>query len=366
MTEIYNDPTKRHDFVFLFDVKNGNPNGDPDAGNLPRIDPITRHGIVTDVCIKRKIRDYVSVILGKPIFIQSEYALNTLIYRAAKEIGVEPPTVIIKDEDEDLITWFKEHPIDDFEIDKNELRFTGEKYNQKNVKAALLKDVDNDDMKKKINAIVKQLSDSSKGKKIGPDEKKLTKEKMIETYFDIRMFGAVLSTGLNAGQVRGPMQITFARSIDPIFPMDITITRVAITKEEDKARKQTEMGRKPFIGYGLYRAHGFYNPYLANKVTEDDLKDFWEALKEMFEHDHSASRGEMHTQGLWVFSHNSNKGDAPSHKLFDLIKIDPFGEYPSKYEDYQMKINSPVNEVLESNYKLETEKYPKVTLNRLV
>lgn len=242
------DPQKRYEFVFLFDVRDGNPNGDPDAGNLPRVDPETMHGLVSDVALKRKIRDYVQVTKNIPIFIQSKVALNTLIKQAGEARGVTESRV----------------PNEDV---RNEL---------------------------------------------------------CRRYYDIRMFGAVLSTGdLNAGQVRGPVQITFARSVDPVLPLDLSITRKARTTEERMESGETEMGRKPLIPYGLYRAHGFYNPFLAEGtgVSKEDLELLWEALQFLFELDRSASRGEMAVRGLFVFRHEDKKGNAPAHKLFELVKV---------------------------------------------
>ena len=274
MTEkIYLDPTKRHEFVLLFDVVNGNPNGDPDAGNLPRVDPETMHGLVTDVCLKRKIRDFVTLTRqgqnGFSIFIQSETALNTLIERAAEKVSAK------KD-------------------------------------------------KKRANKDLRQ--------------------KLIEDYYDIRMFGAVLSTGdYNAGQVRGPVQLTFARSIDPVFTLDLTITRKARTTEERMESGETEMGRKPIVPYGLYRAHGFFNPFLAEDtgVTEEDLELFWQALQQMFDFDRSAARGEMTVRGLWVFSHENRLGNAPAHELFARIQVRKRDgvESPRRFEDYEIKVD---------------------------
>lgn len=275
---IHTDPNKRHEFVFLFDVQNGNPNGDPDAGNLPRVDPETMHGIVTDVCLKRKIRDYVAMLEDMPIFIQSRVALNALKKQAAEDLEL--------------------------------------------------------------------TEEERKGKKVIES----LRRRMCESYYDIRMFGAVLTTGeredrLNAGQIRGPVQITFARSIDPVFAFDLSITRQARTTEERMETGTTEMGRKPVVPYGLYRAHGFFNSYLAEDtgVTQNDLALFWEALERMFEFDRSAARGEMTTRGLYVFTHENKKGNAPAHKLFDLMKIGKV-ESPRSFGDYQDKI-----EIDESN-----------------
>lgn len=275
MGELYTDPTRRHEFVLLFDVVNGNPNGDPDAGNLPRVDPETMHGLVTDVCLKRKVRDYLQLAYNVPIFIQSRVALNTLKKEAAEEL--DPPLT----------------------------------------------------------------EDERSGKRPIPR----LRSKLCEKYYDIRMFGAVLATGeredrLNAGQVRGPVQLTFARSIDPIVPLDLSITRKARTTEERMETGETEIGRKPIVPYGLYRAHGFYNPFLARDtgVSEEDLELFWEALTRMFEFDRSAARGEMTVRGIWIFTHENAKGNAPAHKLFALIKVRKKEgvESPRNFDDYEV------------------------------
>ncbi|GFN22777.1 type I-C CRISPR-associated protein Cas7/Csd2 [Thermanaeromonas sp. C210] len=260
------DPQKRYDFVFLFDVRDGNPNGDPDAGNLPRVDPETMHGLASDVALKRKVRDYLQVTKNIPIFIQSRVALNTLIRQAGEAKGIAESRV--------------------------------------------------------------------------PNEE--VRQELCKRYYDIRMFGAVLSTGdLNAGQVRGPVQLTFARSIDPVLPLDISITRKARTTEERMETGETEMGRKPIIPYGLYRSHGFYNPFLAEGtgVSQEDLEAFWEALSNLFELDRSASRGEMHVRGIFVFRHEDRKGNAPTHKLFDLIKVrrKEGVEIPRSFADYAIE-----------------------------
>lgn len=273
---VHTDPTKRHEFVLLFDARNSNPNGDPDAGNMPRVDPETMHGIVTDVALKRKVRDYLQLTRssdnqemppGFGIFIQSKTALNTIIRDVGQEIGVKES--------------------------------------------------------KTVNERVR--------------------DELCRRYYDIRMFGAVLSTGtLNAGQVRGPVQLTFARSIDPVLPLDIAITRQARTTEERMETGTTEMGRKPIIPYGLYRAHGYFNPYLARQagVSREDLETLWEALQNLFEFDRSAARGEMHVRGLVVFSHDNPKGNAPAHRLFDLVTVERRDgvSVPRGYDDYVVTI----------------------------
>lgn len=255
---IISDPGKRHEFVLLFDVLDGNPNGDPDALNLPRTDPETGHGIVTDVAIKRKIRDYLALTQNQPIFIQSQTALNTL-KRASAETLPEPLTA----------------------------------------------------EERKSEQMLPRLQ-----------------AKLCDDYFDIRMFGAVLATGdkgdrLNAGQVRGPVQISFARSVDPVLASDIGISRQARTTEERMQTGTTELGRKAFVPYGLYRAQGFFNPFLAEKtgVSADDVKALWTALPNLFEFDRSASRGTMAMRHVFVFTHENKLGNAPAHRLFDAITI---------------------------------------------
>jgi len=258
----------RYDFVVLFDVENGNPNGDPDAGNMPRVDPETNCGLVTDVCLKRKIRNYVETVKeGDPrygIYIKENEPLNRSDRKALAESG---------------------YP----DIKESELKNL--KKSDKDIDAKLL-------------------------------------AYMCEHYFDIRTFGAVMTTfvkaSLNCGQVRGPVQLGFAKSVDPIMPQEVSITRVAITTEEDAARKGTEMGRKFIVPYGLYRVEGFVSANLARKTTgfsEEDLKLLWQAILNMFENDRSAARGKMAVRKLIVFKHDSELGNAPAWKLFDLVHV---------------------------------------------
>jgi CRISPR-associated protein Csd2 len=276
----YCDATKRHDFVLLFDVRDGNPNGDPDAGNLPRVDPETMQGIITDVCLKRKIRNYVDLLYSS--------GYNAL------------------DHDENGYGIF--------------VRDSGVALNAK------------------IRDVAEQLGATKDKKRENPD----IRANLCKRYYDIRLFGAVLSTGdYNAGQVRGPVQLTFARSIDPIAPLDLSITRVAITREGES--KETEMGRKPIVPYGLYRAHGFFSPALAQQtgVSRDDLKLLWEAILNMFEHDRSASRGEMTLRGLYVFTHETPRGNAHSHTLFEKIAIQRNDgvDAPRTFGDYRITVD---------------------------
>lgn len=354
--DIHTDPARRHDFVLIFDVEDGNPNGDPDAGNLPRIDPETMHGIITDVCIKRKVRDYLHITKNIPIFIQSETALNTLISKAARDEDAEFPQVKItidEDKDGDVLQWLSEQH-EPFEWDDNDnmLSYFGDSFKQKDIEKHF-DEVEDAALKAKLKPYAKQLADSVKKKTLNEEDRNKTKERLIRERYDIRMFGAVLSTGLNAGQVRGPVQFTFAKSVDPIFRIDNAITRKAITKEADKKRKETEMARKPTVPYALYVAHGFYNPYFALKpkvkkddpdeymVSKDDLSNLWEALEWMFNNDTAAARGKMATRGLYVFTHGNKRGNAPSHKLFGRIKVEKKtkDDPARKFSDYKIKID---------------------------
>lgn len=282
----------RYEFVVLFDVENGNPNGDPDAGNMPRIDPESGLGLVTDVCLKRKIRNYIETVKedqkGYKIYIKEDAPLNRSDREACKSLGI--------DETED----------------------------------------------KKVTEGLKKL------KKSDPDTDLKLRDYMCENFYDIRTFGAVMTTfvkaSLNCGQVRGPVQIGFARSIDPILSQEVTITRVAITTEKDAENKSTEMGRKSIVPYALYRAEGYVSANLARKVTgftEDDLELLWDAIINMFEHDHSAARGKMSVRELIVFKHSKELGDCPAYKLFDAVEVKKKEdiEYPRQYKDYSVEIH---------------------------
>ncbi len=279
--------TNRYEFVILFDVENGNPNGDPDSGNMPRIDPESGHGIITDVCLKRKIRNYAEVVkegeAGFGIYIKDGVPLNTSDASACEAVGVKP--------------------------------------DDKSLKEAKKKD---------------------------PDLDRKLRDFMCSNFFDVRTFGAVMTTfvkgALNCGQVRGPVQIGFARSVDPIVPQEITITRVAITTEKDADKKSTEMGRKYIVPYGLYRAEGYVSANLARKSTgfsEDDISFLWQAILNMFEHDRSAARGKMAVRELIIFKHDSELGNAPAYKLFDLVDVKRKADVPlaRSYQDYTVKVN---------------------------
>lgn len=280
MTAIAN----RYEFVYLFDVTNGNPNGDPDAGNLPRLDPETNQGLVTDVCLKRKIRNYVSLEKeggpGYAIYMQEKAVLNNQHQEAYKALGLK--------------------------------------------------------------------SESKKLPKEAEKAKALT-DWMCQNFFDVRTFGAVMTTEVNTGQVRGPIQMAFATSIDPVVPLEISITRMAVTTEKEAEKQSGDnrtMGRKHIIPYGLYRAHGFISAKLAERTgfSEEDLELVWHALANMFEHDRSAARGEMSARKLIVFKHENAMGNAPAHKLFELVKVERVAgeaDTPARhFADYNVTVDT--------------------------
>lgn len=273
----------RYDFMLIFDVKDGNPNGDPDAGNLPRVDSETGEGLVTDVCLKRKVRNYVQLTKdgqdGYDIFIKEKAVLNSEIEKAYEEIGV---------------------------------------------------------------AVEKE---KGKTKPVSGENVSKGRAKMCEKFFDVRTFGAVMSTGANAGQVRGPVQMTFARSVDPVVTLEHSITRMAVATEAEAEKQSGDnrtMGRKNTVPYGLYVAYGFVSPALARQTgfSEEDLNVLWNALVNMFEQDHSAARGLMSTQKLIVFKHDSALGNAPSHLLFDSVRIEKKNKesIARKFADYDVQI----------------------------
>jgi len=266
--------SKRYDFVFFFDVKDGNPNGDPDAGNLPRIDAETGMGIVTDVCIKRKVRNYVTIVkqLKRPydIFVKEKAVLNNLIKEALED---------------------------------------------------------------------KDVSKKEKG-----DKTEAARQWMCKNYYDIRTFGAVMTTGENAGQVRGPVQMTFGRSVEPIVALEHSITRIAKTTEERAEAGGAEMGRKYTVPYGLYRTYGFVSAHLAEQTgfSQEDLNLFWKAMQEMFEHDRSAARGLMSTRKLIVFEHKDALGNKPAHELFSRVtwKRNSDEKKPARdFSDYEILLD---------------------------
>lgn len=280
----------RYDFVMIFDVENGNPNGDPDAGNSPRVDAETGYGYVTDVCLKRKIRNYVELLKeGEPgynILIKPDRSLNSKFTEAYVIEGLE----------------------------------TGKKGAKK------------DDVIK-------------------------ARDYMCKNYFDVRTFGAVMSTGEDpCGIVRGPVQLTFARSVSPVFVEDIAITRQARTTEDRQETGETEIGRKSFIPYGLYRAEGYISAALAQKVTqlsEEDVELLWNAIINMFEIDHSAARGKMCMRKLYIFKHDCVLGNAPSHLLFDKISVKQKNEGPARsFNDYDIIVDEEMPDGVELISKL--------------
>lgn len=274
----------RYDFVLVFDVRDGNPNGDPDAGNLPRLDAESGHGLVTDVSLKRKVRNFVGLVKGETppfdIYVKEKAVLNQAHEKAYIAIGAE-----------------------------------------------------------------EELKGDKKRKGSGDTVDK-ARQWMCANFFDVRTFGAVMSLGTNCGQVRGPVQLTFARSVDPIIAQEHSITRMAVATEAEAEKQQGDnrtMGRKHTVPYGIYVAHGFVSSFLAKQTGfgEEDLELLWQALEQMFEHDRSAARGEMSTRGLYVFKHDSELGNAHAHSLFDRIKIKRKGDVdvPRSFGDYEVSVD---------------------------
>lgn len=277
VSKMSNPIDKRYEFVLFFEVENGNPNGDPDAGNMPRIDPETSKGLVTDVCLKRKVRNYIDLVTDDKdrfdIYVRENAVLNLVNEEAYKAQGLKSET--------------KKLPKD-------------------------------------------------------ADQAKLITAYMCNRFYDIRAFGAVMTTEVNCGQVRGPVQLGFAKSIDSIVPQEVTITRMAVTNEKD-ADKERTMGRKHIIPYALYRAEGYISAPLAKKTgfSGEDLELFWQALLNMFEHDHSAARGRMSSRKLIIFEHDTSLGNAPAHRLFELVTVTRKDEIkpPRAFSDYIIKIS---------------------------
>lgn len=304
----------RYEFVLLYDVKNGNPNGDPDGGNMPRIDPETGHGIVTDVCLKRKIRNYVDLVKNNEspyeIHVREGAFLSEHHKRAHRSLDHEKYHVFVPADLRDELRAYNRYP-------------EGVGFENDGLYLQLSCDLD---MAKKAIGKLKDISDASTAllKELFVNSKEMVAKKwMCKNFFDVRTFGAVMSTGdKTCGQVRGPIQLNFSRSIDSICGLDVAMFRtaaVSVEKPEDKGLG----ARKSIVPYGLYRAHGYISAPLANQTgfSETDLKLFWEALINMFDHDRSASRGEMAPQKIIVFKHQDKLGNAPAHKLFDLINI---------------------------------------------
>lgn len=296
----------RYDFVLLFDVKDGNPNGDPDAGNLPRLDAETGHGLMTDVALKRKIRNFVALTRDQApadpvegekryeIYVREKSILNHQHQRAYSALRLDTPD---------------EQPDATASDDSAQPRRGG-----KNKRKGSADDVDR------------------------------ARRWMCQNFYDVRTFGAVMSTGTNAGQVRGPVQLTFARSVDPIVALEHSITRMAVATEAEAEKQQGDnrtMGRKHTVPYGLFVAHGFVSAFLADQTGFDteDLALLWQALEQMFEHDRSAARGEMATRGLFVFEHESKLGNAHAHSLFDRVSISKAVDVPRSFREYRVDLD---------------------------
>ena len=321
----------RYDFVLVFDVKDGNPNGDPDAGNMPRLDAESGHGLVTDVSLKRKVRNFVGLVKEQDerapvdgekrfeIYVREKAILNHQHQRAYSALNLDPaPEEQAQEATENIAT----------------------------------------DAKKK-----KPAKDKRKG---SADDVSQARQWMCQNFFDVRTFGAVMSTGTNCGQVRGPVQLTFARSVEPIVALEHSITRMAVTNEKDQADDgdNRTMGRKHTVPYGVYVAHGFVSSFLAKQTGfgEDDLELVFQALSQMFEHDRSAARGEMSTRGLYVFKHDSELGNAPAHALFDRLQVTPKepGAVARNFDAYSVAFDGQSLAVGQS-----LQPAPGVTLTRL-
>lgn len=277
--------TNRYDFVLVFDVRDGNPNGDPDAGNMPRLDAESGHGLVTDVSLKRKVRNFIGMMKGETppfdIYVKEKAVLNQAHEKAYVAIGAE----------------------DELKGDAKKRKGSGETVDK-------------------------------------------ARQWMCKNFFDVRTFGAVMSLGVNCGQVRGPVQLTFARSVDQIIAQEHSITRMAVATEAEAEKQQGDnrtMGRKHTVPYGIYVAHGFVSSFLAKQTgfDENDLELLWQALENMFEHDRSAARGEMSTRGLYVFKHDSELGNAHAHALFERIQIARKDgvDVPRSFNDYTVTVD---------------------------
>lgn len=360
-TKLHCDPTKKHDFLIVFDVADGNPNGDPDAGNLPRTDPETMEGLVTDVALKRKVRNFVGVAgeeWDRPerfkIFVEHHGVLNDQIRRAYTEQGMEVGKRVekevsdravvenLREFSEALPGAFKFADVPDGSDEEPRLSYSGELTDQEF--KTQLDDLDESFIAKtkKLLNDLKKASDKEGKPKKGRDDIEKARKWMCANFYDVRMFGAVMSTGLNAGQVRGPLQLTFSRSVGPILPQDLAITRMAVTDEKDRDKLQT-IGRKTLIPYGLYVGRGFFSPHLAEQtgVTSDDLELFWDALVYMWDFDRSASRGTMSPRGIYIFTHDKKYGNAPVHELFERIQpsLKEDVASPRKFSDYKVEVN---------------------------
>jgi CRISPR-associated protein Csd2 len=321
----------RYDFVLIFDVKDGNPNGDPDAGNMPRLDAESGHGLVTDVSLKRKVRNFVGL---------------------AKEQDQREPV----DGEKRYEIYVREKAILNHQNQRAYSALNLAVAQEEKAEAATESEATDAKKKKPV----------KEGRKGSADEVAKARKWMCQNFFDVRTFGAVMSTGVNCGQVRGPVQLTFARSVEPIVALEHSITRMAVATEAEAEKQQGDnrtMGRKHTVPYGVFVAHGFVSSFLAKQTGfgEDDLELVFQALAQMFEHDRSAARGEMSTRGLYVFKHDSELGNAPAHALFDRLKVEPKaeGEVARSFDAYSVAFDGQSLAVGQS-----VQPTPGVTLTR--
>ena len=346
----------RYDFVLLFDVKDGNPNGDPDAGNLPRMDAETGHGLVTDVSLKRKVRNYVAMVheYKRPndIYVRERAVLGRAHVEAFQTLGISLGSEARLKIDQQTAELLAESgmpegfSVDDSDDDKIELLIAAD-VDKTAAKLWISDNKPNIKIKKLLGDALKQ----SKGRRPTGLESDSGRKWLCQNYFDIRTFGAVLSlkSAPNCGQVRGPVQMTFARSIDPVVASEHSITRMAVATEAEAEKQGGDnrtMGRKHTVPYGLYVAHGFVSAFLARQTgfADIDLELFFKALEDMFEHDRSAARGEMSTRGLYVFKHGSELGNAHAHSLFERIAVNRKGTVAVArgFSDYEVAVDSAV------------------------
>lgn len=347
------NPVKnRYDFALIFDVQDGNPNGDPDAGNLPRVDPETGRGLVTDVCLKRKVRNYVHLVnhCERPfdIYVKEKAVLGAAHVQTFKELGLSLGEESRKALTEELFDKLFEIDLPDGltleegdEGASSELVVSSDA--DKKAIAAWIKEAT---LAKDVTAVIKAAMRDARSRKPTADETEAGRNEMCKNFFDIRTFGAVLAlkSAPNCGQVRGPVQMTFGRSIDPIVSLEHSITRMAVATEAEAEKQGGDnrtMGRKNTVPYGLYVAHGFVSAHLADqtKFSEEDLELLWKALEEMFEHDRSAARGLMSTQKLIIFKHSGALGDASAQSQFARIGIEPVKTPPRSVGDYKITLD---------------------------
>lgn len=324
--------TNRYDFVLIFDVKDGNPNGDPDAGNMPRMDAESGHGLVTDVSLKRKIRNFIGLVKAPD---NTEPAPGEQRFADKFAPGEKRFEIYVREKA--ILNLEHQRAYSALKLDAPE-----EEQSDDAVEVAEV------DAKKK-----KPAKEKRKG---SADEVGQARKWMCQNFFDVRTFGAVMSTGINCGQVRGPVQLTFARSVEPIVALEHSITRMAVATEAEAEKQQGDnrtMGRKHTVPYGVYVAHGFVSSFLAKQTGfgDDDLELVFQALAQMFEHDRSAARGEMSTRGLYVFKHDSELGNAPAHALFDRLQVKPkeegavarsFDAYSVLFDDQSLSVGQSV------------------------